>query len=322
MTNKNSNKALTTMTQMFGTQGSPNTFWFQTPKSLDIVTWDPTTDAFTNQNMADIFTQSTLLELGIMPDVLTTAGDLVYYNGITTKPTRFPIGTQGTFLMSNNSGLGSTPGWKNPGPAVNTSVNTTTNQWYTGPTTAGLSTLVLTANELYAIPIFIAQPHVISGIGVHFTSASTGTVRCGIYNDNILNPLSLLKDSGRYGCRFYKYILIDNIFDFTYNKFPSMDLVSYGIRHSIYSICYSKFSRNSFRLYYRFRKRKCVYRHKIFLYFWCASIYLGRYNKYLSRSKSTCSIYILCIINIKKSDMKTSEKIKKLLWVPHHHIFF
>lgn len=196
MTNKNSNKALTTMTQMFGTQGSPNTFWFQTPKSLDIVTWDPTTDAFTNQNMADIFTQSTLLELGIMPDVLTTAGDLVYYNGITTKPTRFPIGTQGTFLMSNNSGLGSTPGWKNPGPAVNTSVNTTTNQWYTGPTTAGLSTLVLTANELYAIPIFIAQPHVINGIGVHFTSASTGTVRCGIYNDNILNPLSLLKDSG------------------------------------------------------------------------------------------------------------------------------
>lgn len=63
-----------------------------------------------------------------------------------------------------------------------------------------LTTLAVSANTLYACPIFVAQASVtLSAIGIEVTSFAAGNVRLGIYYDSAGAPGALLQDSGAVG---------------------------------------------------------------------------------------------------------------------------
>lgn len=64
---------------------------------------------------------------------------------------------------------------------------------------AGLTTLAVTANVLYACPIFVAEQITLSNIGIEVTSFAAGNVRLGLYYDSAGAPAALLQDSGAVG---------------------------------------------------------------------------------------------------------------------------
>ena len=63
--------------------------------------------------------------------------------------------------------------------------------------TGAVTTLAVTADILYACPLFVAQASVtLSAIGIEVTTFATGNVRLGIYYDSAGAPVTLLQDSG------------------------------------------------------------------------------------------------------------------------------
>lgn len=62
-----------------------------------------------------------------------------------------------------------------------------------------VTTLAVSANTLYACPLFVAQAVTLSAIGIEVTSFAAGNVRLGLYYDSAGAPGALLQDSGTVG---------------------------------------------------------------------------------------------------------------------------
>jgi len=69
--------------------------------------------------------------------------------------------------------------------------------WYTSPTTGtALTTGVVTANRLYAIPFVTPKGITVDRIGINVTTLVVGVAMLGIYADNGIYPGSLLLNAG------------------------------------------------------------------------------------------------------------------------------
>lgn len=70
-------------------------------------------------------------------------------------------------------------------------------RYYQGHGATALTTLVVTANILYAVPIYIPAPKVYTNIAIEVTATHASNARLGIYRDSAGAPGALLVDAGQ-----------------------------------------------------------------------------------------------------------------------------